>query len=423
MSEFFIYQISIAFFLSGSAFFSCIETAIVSSRRISIETLSRKGSKSASRSLYILDNLEDAIGMVLIGNNITNIAATAFITFVITKVFLYNDTQLLLVTIIQTLFILFFCEIGPKIISKGNAESFLLFFSLPILLLMRFFKPLIKVALLFSETITGIFNIEPGHISPIKSRDDIATFISIGRKEGIIDEDKTIYLSEILSFKNAHAYEIMIPDVDIISIDINESYKNIISVIERTRFSRLPVYKDQKDNFVGYIYYRDLLKNPHSKIEDIIIEPSFIPETKNVFDIYSKMQKERIPLLFVIDEYGNTTGMLTFEDIAEEIVGEIQTDDHPSEKIITKLTEKKYLLSGRLDIDYFQRYFNIEINKRHFETLAGFIMSLNGDIPEKGDHIKFKEYEFIIEETGLRTIDKVLFILPKNKIKLTGSKA
>jgi len=399
----------------ASAFFSCIETAIISSRRISIETLSKRGSKSAIRSLYILDNLEDAIGMVLIGNNISNIGATAFITYIVTKVFLYNDKQLLLITVIQTMFILLFCEIGPKIISKGNSESFLKFFSLPIFYLMKLFKPLIRFALLFSETITGIFKIKPGEISPIKSRDDIATFISIGRKEGIIDEEKNLYLSEILSFKNAHAYEIMIPAVDIVSVDINESYKNLISVIEKTRFSRIPVYKTKEDNFIGYIYYRDLLKNPDSKIEEILIEPAYIPETKNVFEIYNKMQKERIPLLFVIDEYGNTSGMLTFEDIAEEIVGEIQTDDHPAEKIITKVNEKKYILSGRLDIDYFQRYFNIAINKKHFETLSGFIMSLTGDIPEKGDHVKFREYDFIIEETGLRTIDKVLFIMPKNK--------
>ncbi len=414
MSEFFIYQLVIIFFTAASAFFSSIETAIISSRRISIETLSKRGDKSAIRSLYILDNLEDAIGMVLIGNNISNIAATAFITYVVTKVFAYNDTQLLMVTIVQTMFFLLFCEIGPKVVSKGNAETFLRWFSIPILFLMKFFNPLIRLALFFSETITGMFNIESGEVSPIKSRDDIATFISIGRKEGIIDEEKNIYLSEILSFKNAHAYEIMIPAVDIISVDINESYKNIIAVIEKTRFSRLPVYKTKDDNFIGYIYYRDLLKNPNSKIDDIIIEPVFIPETKNVFEIYNKMQKERNPLLFVIDEYGNTSGMLTFEDIAEEIVGEIQTDDHPSEKIITKITEKKYLLSGRLDIDYFQRYFNIAINKRHFETLGGFIMSLKGDIPVKGDHIKFREYEFIIEETGLRTVEKVLFILPRN---------
>jgi len=415
MSELFIYQLIIIFFAFASALFSSIETAIISSRRITIETLSKRGDKSAIRSLYILDNLEDAIGMVLIGNNISNIAATAFITYVVTKVFAYDDTQLLMVTIVQTMFFLLFCEIGPKVVSKGNAENFLRLFSIPILFLMKFFNPLIRLALFFSESITGFFNIESGEVSPIKSRDDIATFISIGRKEGIIDEEKNIYLSEILSFKNAHAYEIMIPAVDIISVDVNESYKNIIAVIEKTRFSRLPVYKTKDDNFIGYIYYRDLLKNPNRRIDDIIIEPVFIPETKNVFEIYNKMQKERIPLLFVTDEYGNTSGMLTFEDIAEEIVGEIQTDDNPSEKIITKLTEKKYMLSGRLDIDYFQRYFNIEINKRHFETLGGFIMSLKGDIPVKGDHVKFREYEFIIEETGLRTIEKVLFILPRNK--------
>lgn len=414
MSEFFIYQLIIVFFVIASAFFSSIETAIISTRRISIETLSKRGDRRAVRSLKILNDIEDAIGMVLIGNNISNIAATAFITYVVTKVYFYNDTQLLFVTIIQTMIFLLFCEITPKLISKANSESILMFFSMPILILMIFFKPLIKLALFFSETITRFFNIKPGEISPIKSRDDIATFISIGRKEGIIDEEKNVYLSEILSFKNAHAYEIMIPAVDIISVDINDSYKNIIAVIEKTRFSRLPVYKTKDDNFIGYIYYRDLLKNPGSKIDDILIEPVFIPETKNVFDIYNKMQKERIPLLFVIDEYGNTSGMLTFEDIAEEIVGEIQTDDHPSEKIITKLTEKKYLLSGRLDIDYFQRYFNIEITKRHFETLGGFIMSLSGDIPDKGDHVKFKDYEFVIEETGLRTIEKVLFILPRN---------
>jgi len=415
MSEYFIYQLIILFFTFSSAFFSCIETAIVSSRRISIETLSKKGNKNAIRSLVILDELEDAIGMVLIGNNISIIGATAFITYIVTKVFNYNDTRLLIVTIFQTVFFLLFCDIVPKIIAKGNSENFLMFFAFPIYILMKFFRPLIKLALFFSEAITGFFKISNSDISPIKSRDDIATFISIGRKEGIIDEEKNVYLSEILSFKNAQAYEIMIPAVDIISVNVTDTYKNIIEIIEKTRFSRLPVYKNKEDNFIGYIFYRDLLKNPNSKIEEIIIEPVFIPETKNVFEIYNKMQKERIPLLFVIDEYGNNSGMLTFEDIAEEIVGEIQTDDHPSENMITKITEKKYLLSGRLDIDYFQRYFNIDISKRHFETLGGFIMSLTGDIPDKGDHVRYKEYEFIIEDTGIRTIDKVLFIMPGKK--------
>jgi putative hemolysin len=365
--------------------------------------------------LQILDNLDDAIGMVLIGNNICNIGAAAFITYIIAKVFLYNDTQLIIVTVIQTIFFLIFCEITPKIISRANSEKLLLLFSFPILVLIKLFKPLINFSLFFSETIARMFKIEPGDVSPISSRDDIATIISIGKKEGIIDEEENIYLSEILSFKSAQAFEIMIPAVDIISVDINDSYKNIISVIERTKFSKLPVYKAREDNFIGYIYYRDILKNPHSKIEEIIMEPVFIPETKNIFDIYNKMHKERIPLIFVVDEYGNTTGMVTFEDIAEEIVGEIQSGDHPIEEHITKINETRYMLSGRLDIDYFQRYFNIEIQKSHFETLGGFIMSLSGDIPDKGDHIKYKGNEFVIEEVGNRAIDRVLLILPKKR--------
>ncbi|MCL1865042.1 MAG: hemolysin family protein [Spirochaetes bacterium] len=417
MSELLLYQLVIVFFAASLAFFSCIETAIISSRRITIETLSRKGrGKRAFRSLKILDNIDDAIGMVLICSNICSIGAAAFITYLVTKIYFYNDTQLFIVTILQTIFFLIFCEITPKIISRANPEKLLLLFSSLILILMKIFKFVIYFALFFSKTITRIFNIEPGDVSPIGSRDDIAAIISIGKKEGIIDEEENIYLSEILSFKSAQAFEIMIPTVDIISVDINDSYKSIISIIERTRFSKLPVYRNRKDNFIGYVYYRDILKNPHGKIEEIIIDPVFIPETKNIFDFYNKMHRERIPLVFVVDEYGNTTGMVTFEDIAEEIVGEIQTGDHPSKELITKINEKRFLLNGRLDIDYFQRYFNIEIQKLHFETLGGFIMSLTGDIPDKGDHIKYKGNEFIIEEVGVRTIDKVLLILPK-KIK------
>ena len=415
MTELLIYKVVIVIFVILSASFSCFETAIISSKRITIETLSKGGSRRAFWSLKILDNIDDAIGMVLICSNICTIGAAAFITYLITKIYFYNDTQLFAATVVQTIFFLIFCEITPKIISRANSEKLLLLFSLPILVLMKIFKPLISFALFFSSGITKLFKIESGGVSSIGSRDDIADIISIGKKDGVIDEEENIYLSEILSFKNAKAFEIMIPTVDIISVDINDSYKNIISVIERTRFSKLPVYRNREDNFVGYIYYRDILKNPGSKIEEIIIEPVFIPETKNILDFYNMMHRSRIPLVFVVDEYGNTTGMVTFEDIAEEIVGEIQTGDHPSEEHITKVNEKKYILSGRLDIDYFQRYFKIEIQKLHFETLGGFIMSLTGDIPDKGDHVKYRDNEFVIEEVGVRTIEKVLLILPKKK--------
>jgi len=160
-----------------------------------------------------------------------------------------------------------------------------------------------------------------------------------------------------------------------------------------------------------------LLKGGVSKIRDILIDPVFIPETRNIFDIYNDMSRRNIPLVFVVNEYGDTTGFITFEDIAEEIVGDIDTSDHPGEDTIVMITDRKYQLSGRLDIDYFIRYFGIDIRKRHFETLAGFLMSIDGIIPEKGDRIHYEGCEFIVEEMSNRTIERVTMILPPAKKK------
>lgn len=394
------------------SFLSAAQTAINSARRLTIEALGKNGDIRALRSLNILNSTGD------VNILITAIFHVSVALLTILFVFLFVEEEYSIfelhgfTVLLSTLLILLLCRIIPVVIAKVYPEAVLLFCSLPVTYMLRLFYPLIKTMNALTGITSAALGINKNHVSYFSVTADIGRCLPVEKNDIIVDDEKSAYLSEILSFKNASAYEIMIPDSDIISVDINDSYKNAVAIIEKTGFSRLPVYKSEKNNFAGYIYYKDLLKKPASSIEDILIEPVYIPETKNVLDIYIKMQKEKIPLLFVSDEYGNTSGMLTFEDIAEEIVGEIQTGDHPSETIITKITEKKYLLSGRLDIDYFQRYFNIEINKKHYETLAGFLMSLTGDIPEKGDHIKFGDYEFIIEETRQRVIEKILFILP-----------
>lgn len=396
-------------------FFSALETAIVSSRRIALETLSLSGKKSAKNSLKILDNMEKALSMVLIGNNIANICATAFITFIVTKAMQFNDTELLAVTLLQTVFFLIFCEITPKIVSKAKAENFLMFLSIPALVLIWIMTPLINFSLFISELITGRMHISRSAKDPVNTRDDIDTLFQIGHKEGAIDEESQEYVREILSFKNTLAYEVMTPAIDIVSLEINDSIKEAVNLIARTKFSRIPVYEENEDEFIGYIHYRDIIVSKPESIKEILIKPAFIPETKNIFEIFKDMHKNRAPLLFVTDEYGDITGLLTFEDIAEEIVGDIQTNDHPAEKFISRISDRKYILSGRMDIDYFQRYFSIPVQKRHFETLAGFIISLAGKIPETGDRIRYGDYDFIIEEIKGRFVDKIQLILPPRK--------
>lgn len=409
------YLILICICIVFSAFFSALETAIVSSRRLSIETLSINGKKSAKNALKILDNVDKALSMVLIGNNIANIFSTVFLTFIVTKALRFNDTKLLAVTLVQTVFFLVFCEITPKIFSKAKAENFLMFFSLPSLMLIWLMTPLVNVSLFLTEFITGNMKFTRSSKDPVSTRDDIDTFFQIGHKEGVIDEDRQEYVREILSFKNTMAYEVMTPAIDIVSLEISDSIKDAVNLIAKTKFSRIPVYEENEDEFIGYIHFRDLIVTKPESLRDILIKTAFIPETKNIFDIYNDMHKNRTPLLFVCDEYGDITGIITFEDIAEEIVGDIQTNDHPAEKFITQVSERKFILSGRMDIDYFQRYFSIPVQKKHFETLAGFLISLAGRIPEAGDRIRYKNYEFIIEEVKERSIDSIQLLIPQLK--------
>jgi len=414
-------NILIVFFTLLSAFFSGVETTIVSSNKLKIDNLASGGLRSARRAQRILENTDSAIGMVLIGNNIANITATALITFVLTKAFFVKENELFLLTTGQALIFLLFCEIVPKLVSKAKPESILMGLSMPIMFLMIFLKPLIFLSLKISDFFKKRSGSADGKkMSFISSKDDIATYFSIGKKEGLIDEERQYYIYEILEFKNNMASEIMTPLVDIVSININSDVKDLLTLIEKTKFSRIPVYENKRENIIGYVNYKYLLKSKlktNIDLKDLIISPTFIPTTKNVFELYGEMHSNRTPFLFVVNEYGDIVGILTFEDIAEEIVGEIQTDDHPDENLITKISERKYDLSGRLDIDYFQRYFSIKIVKRNFETVGGFITFLHGNIPEVGDKVKYGDIEFVVTESGKRTVDRAMLYIAKRKTK------
>ncbi len=413
-----VYSTLILIFTVISAFLSGVETTLVSANKLKIENLARSGSNKAKRAKKILDRTDSAIGMVLIGNNIANITATALITFVLTKAFLINESELLIYTGLQAMIFLLFCEIVPKLISKANPESVLMNLSIPVYYLMIFFKPLICISLKVSDLLKSKLGVGGEEKSLISSKDDIATYFSIGKKEGVIDEERQHYISEILEFKNNMAFEIMTPMVDLVALDIDSSVKQLVDLIEKTKFSRIPVYEKSKENILGYVHYKYLLQSKTNiSLRDLLIPATYIPTTKNVFELYGEMHLNRTPFLFVVNEYGNVVGILTFEDIAEEIVGEIETDDHPDDNLISKITERKYELSGRLDIDYFKRFFSVKLEKKNFETMGGFITYLHGNIPGEGERIKYQDMEFLVTSRGKLTVDRVELQLSKRQIK------
>lgn len=409
-------QILIILFTFLSAYFSATETAIVSSNIINVQALVNKGIKRAQSILQIIENPDSALVTVLIGNNISNIGATAFITFFATKALLIHDSRLFMVTIAQTIFFLIFCELFPKIVSRSKPEKFLLHTFWIFKFISLLFRPLIAATLLLSNLIKNVIHANDSRPLPISSRDEIDTLFKAVEKEGIIESQHYIYFNEILSFRDVRANEVMTPLIDIISVEKNQPLKHCIHLIEKTRFSRIPVFEERVDNIIGYIYYQDILKNKSVKnIEQIIRKPYFVPSTKKIYELINEMEEHEISIVFVVNEYGAVEGLLTDEDIAEEIVGEIQTRDHPQDDSIKEIAPWKFSVAGNLDIEYFQRRFGIKIEKRDFETLAGFLFYVLGHIPEVGEKIHYQHITFQIEEATDRSIERVIVSIPKRK--------
>ncbi len=410
------YEIFIFFFMVLSAFFSATETSIISADRIRLRASAEKGNLRAKRSLQIIEHIEDAVGMTLIGNNIVNIASAAFITFLAVKHYVMSESSILIISTIQTVVFLIFCEIMPKIIGRAKADAYIMFFSTPISFLIFILKPAIRISLLITLRLNKLFKFDLARRTLIKSRDEMGVLFNLGESEGIIDKSHQVFVDEILSLHEVTAYEVMTPIIDVVSIEKRQPIKSLVNLIGKTRYSRIPVHEDRVDNVIGYIYYRDLLERKKlRRIEDILRKPYFVPTTKKINEIFQEMYQDKLPLVFVVNEFGGVEGLITTEDIVEELVGEIQTRDHANHDLIKKINKRRFRIHGSIDIDFFQRRFNITIEKKGFETLAGFINYKFGKIPVKGDKIKYHDHIMIIDEATDKSVEMIILVLPQKK--------
>ncbi|HSV97064.1 MAG TPA: hemolysin family protein [Spirochaetota bacterium] len=422
ISSYIVYETAILVFMALTFVLSAMETAIISSSPIRLRSLSEKGSGSATRALDLLENVEDSMGMLQIVINIIEISASAFLAYVATRAFMLDESDLFILAIAQTIIFLTFCEILPKVISRSDPERFLMFFSYPITALTLVFRPVTRFSLYFSGKLRTLFNLELGKYSFVSSRDDIGLLFKLGMAHGVIDEDHHDYITEILSFNRVTAYEVMTPLIDVVSVERKKGIRHVIRLIEETRFSRIPVYEERVDNIVGYVYYRDLLMDTGVRsIDQILNKPHFVPSTKKIHELFHEMKEMNLTVVFAVNEFGAVDGLVTREDIAEEIVGEIQTSDHPGEQLIEMIGKNRYLLSGNLDIDFFQRRFAVPVEKKGFETLAGFVITEMGRIPKKGERFVFARHTLIVEEATDRSVEKIVLITPGRSDRAHGA--
>ena len=372
--------------------------------------------RSTKKNIYLLKNLESPeqlLATILVANNFVNVGVVILSSFTIDSLIDFSNEPIwgfVFQVIIISFIILLIGEIIPKVYTTKHALKFARFISLPLYFLIKILKPFNSLLILSTSFFNKRIHSNNQHISV----DQLSQALEL-TSQYETTEDKEI-LKGIVKFGNKSVAEIMHSRVDVVSVDIKDSYTKILALITETGFSRIPVYSDTFDNIKGILYIKDLL--PHAqkgasfRWQSIIRAPFYVPETKKIDDLLEEFQKNKVHMAIVVDEYGGSSGIVTLEDILEEIVGEITDEFDEEEKFYTKISENKYLFDGKTLLNDFYKVLGSDEDlfddvKGEADTLAGLILELKGEIPAKNDTINCKNFVFTIDAVDNRRIKQI----------------
>lgn len=385
-----IFILVILLLLSG--FFSSAETSLVAVNKIRMRTLSDEGNSRAKMVLDIYDNQAKMLSAILIGNNLVNTFAAS-----ITATIAYNfgGTAVSIATFLITLLILVFGEITPKTLATDHSEKMALIYAPIIKMLMTVLTPVIFFINLFSKVILKIFGVNKNKSNPSMTESELRTIVDVSHEEGVIEEDEKEMINNVFDLGDAKAREVMVPRVRVVMADITSSYEDLIDIFREEQFTRIPIYKDSIDNIVGLVNMKDLLLYRdfnHFKIEDILRKPYFTYENKPVSELLLDMKNATFNLAIVMDEYGEMAGIITLEDIIEEIVGDVHDEyDVHEEKNIQKIDDKTYEVKGFISLHDLNDALDLDLDSEDFDSIGGFVIDKLGRLPEVNDEIELED--------------------------------
>ena len=399
--------------LMVSALVSGAETSFFSLSHNDVRRIRERRTASSEGVLKLLGNVELLLATILVVNNLVNICIVILTSNVIDATFTFLRFEFLFKSVLVTFLLLLFGEILPKVFAQTVPVRFACFAARPLLVLRWIFYPLSYILVRTSSRISE----KAAHRSEL-SLDELADAVDMTQSSSPEEHEM---LSGIVNFANTEVQEIMKPRVDITAIEITEGYEHVKRVIIESGFSRIPVYEDEVDNIRGTLYVKDLL--PYINHGDdfawqrLIRKAYFVPEHKKINDLLAEFQSNKVHMAIVVDEYGSTLGLVSLEDIIEEIVGEISDESDTVESFYTRLDAKNYLFDGKTHIGDFERVLELEEDlfsdvKGEAETLAGLMLELKRDFPRKGDSFTTHDIRFTVQEVEGHRIDKILVTLP-----------
>lgn len=404
--------ISLVILLMFSAFFSASETALMSLSKIRLRHMVESEIKGAALIDKLLKNPSKLLGAILVGNNIANIGSSALATSLAIKY--WGATGVAIATVVMTILVLIFGEITPKSLAAQNSEKIALKVAGPIRLITFILNPIITILIYITNGFIKILGGEADKQKPFITEEELKTMVSVSHEEGVLEGQEKQMIYNVFEFGDSQAKDVMTPRTDMIAANINSTYGELITIFKEEQFSRMPIYEDTIDNIVGILYIKDLIFFEDEK-EEFSIEkhmriPYFTYEFKSTVDLFADMRAKRAPIAILLDEYGGTAGLVTIEDLVEEIVGDIEDEYDDDEDKIEVIKEDEYIVDGDTKISMINEMIGLKIESEDFDSIGGFVTGILGRLPKTGETIHYNDTKFIIQNTNKNRIVKLKII-------------
>ncbi len=397
-----------------SALFSSAETAFLSTNKIRLRNLQEDGVKKADLVLQLLENQNRLISSLLVGNNIVNISASALATKVATD--LFQDAGVGIATGIMTLLVLVFGEVIPKNLAAAHAEGWAMFIAPFIQFISVILTPIVFLLTKLSDTVVR-FSKKNEEEDPTLTEDEFKILVNVGQEEGVFDESESEMINSIMEFDETYVKAIMVPRIDIVAVDVDDTINDALRLIRDGGHSRIPAFEDSIDNIVGILYAKDIFEHLDAdfnelKVKELIRDAYYIPETKKVSDLLNELRLKKVHMAIILDEYGGTNGLVTIEDLIEEIIGDIQDEYDVEEDLIVMHSDNQLIADARAPIGDVEEAFDIELDEEILEdseadSIGGLAFENLGGIPEVGDEVTVDRFHIRIADVSGRRITKV----------------
>lgn len=415
--------IAIIILLCLSAFFSSSETALTTVNQIRMRTLADNGDKRAARVLHVTGNPGKMLSAILIGNNIVNLSASSISTSL--AIHLFGNTGAGIATGILTFLILIFGEVTPKTMATIKADSMSLTAAAPIGFLMKILTPVIFIINKLSLGLMFLLHVNIKDAQKKMTEEELRTIVDVSQENGVIEHEERDMIHNLFDFGDAEAKEIMVPRIDMTFVQADATYQEVLDIFRQDMFTRLPVYEDSTDNVIGIINMKDfLLQNdtPEFSVRKLLREPYFTYEHKNTADLFLEMRKSSISLAIVLDEYGVTAGLITLEDLLEEIVGEIRDEyDADEEDDITRISDREFYVLGSANLNDVSEALSLHFTSDDYDTIGGYCLGLLDHLPEKNEIILTDNNILLrIDRMEKNRIERIYIRLPE-PLEETGS--